>query len=107
MENADVSSSEHSEQGQRLGEAFNRLRSIVELLRGLGFQVIDRFISVDRLRDLTSEMGFPIVRDGADGIRVSYSKRDGLKIWFTNGFEDQENPRRKEVETRLKEAGLI
>ena len=62
---------------------------------------------MERLKDPTAEMGFPVVRDGVDGIRVSYSKRRGLIVWFTNGFEDPEDPKRKEVTEKLKKAGLF
>ncbi len=92
---------------QNLGAEFGRLQNIAAALREIGFRVIDRFISPDMFADPSSEMGFPIVRDGGDGIRASYSKRDGLRIWFTNGFEDPDNPRRKEAEDRLKELGLM
>ncbi len=93
--------------GQKLQEDFNRLQNIAEVLRGMGLRVIDRFITINSLQDPSSEMGFPIVRDRADGIRASYTKREGLIIWFTNGFEDLKDPKRQEVERRLKEAGLI
>ncbi len=73
----------------------------------MGLQVIDNSITVDRLQNPTSEMGFPIAKDGFYGIRASYLKREGLKIWFTNGFEDLKYPKRQEVEKRLKDAGLI
>ena len=94
-------------EGQKLQDDFGRLRNIAEILKGMGLQVIDQSITLDKFRDPAAEMGFPIVRNGANGIRASYSKREGLKIWFTNGFEDPENPKRKEIEERLKEEGLI
>ena len=92
---------------QKLPEVFGRLRNIAEILREMGLKVIDQAIAFNRLRDPVAEMGFPIVRDGVYGIRASYSKREGLQIWFTNGFGDPENPKRREIEKRLKEAGLI
>lgn len=107
MENFESKSLENEEESQKLQEDFNRLQSIAEVLREMGLRVIDNLITIDRLQDPISEMGFPVVRDGADGIRVSYSKRDGLKIWFTNGFEDLNNPKRQEIESRLEEAGLM
>lgn len=91
----------------KIQEDFVRLQNIVEILREMGFRVVNELINIDTLQSPSSEMGFPIVRDGLDGIRVSYSKRRGLRVWFTNGFENPENPRRQEVEKRLREAGLI
>jgi hypothetical protein len=83
---------------------FERLQKIVEVLRGMGFKVTDRLIRLDILRD--GEAGFPIVSDGLDGIRASYTN-NGLEIWFTNGFEHADNPRRQEVESKLREFGLV
>lgn len=91
----------------KLQEDFDRLQRVAKILTELGFTVIDRFISISRLQDPTSEMGFPLVRDGANCIRASYSKQKGLKIWFTNKLENPENSERQEVENRLKSDGLI
>ena len=95
-----------NESEQKLLESFNRLRQIANILREMGFKVIDTMITLDRLKDPTSIAGFPIVRDGADGIRASYTKRRGLIIWFTNGFEDLDNQKRQEVQQRLRKEGL-
>lgn len=91
----------------RLEEDFQRLKSIAEILKEIGLRVVDDLITVDMLQGPGSEVGFPIVRDGLDGIRASYSQRGGLRIWFTNGFENPGDPKRREVEKRLSEAGLI
>ena len=87
-----------------VSEALDKLQRAANILREMGLEVIDRFITEDRL---VSGLPFPIVRDGVDGIRAEYSKRRGLKIWFTNGFEDPNNPKRREIEKRLNEAGSI
>ena len=87
-----------------VSEALDQLRRASDILREIGLNVLDRFITED---SLTSKMPFPIVRDGVDGIRAEYSKREGLKIWFTNGIEDPNNPKRREIEKRLNEAGLM
>lgn len=96
-----------NESEQKLLEAFNRLQRIAGILGEMGFHVVNSVVTLDRLKDPTSEMGFPIVRDGVDGIRASYTKRQGLVIWFTNGFGDLDNPKRKEVEQRLEQEGLM
>lgn len=92
---------------EQLQQDFERLTQIAQILKESGLHVLDRSISMERLKDPTAEMGFPVVRDGVDGIRVSYSKRRGLIVWFTNGFEDPEYPKRKEVTEKLKKAGLF
>ncbi len=92
---------------QLLYEALEKLQRTAEILRDLGFDVIDRFINIDTLSRPTAEAGFPVVNDGAQGIRVSYSQRRGFRIWFTNGFENPDSPRRQEVEERLRAEGLL
>ena len=87
-----------------VSKAFNQLQRAADIMREMGLKVIDRFITKDRL---VNDMPFPIVRDGANGIRATYSKQIGLKIWFTNGFENPNDPKRYEIEKRLKEAGLM
>ncbi len=92
---------------QSLYEALEKLQKTADVLRDLGFDVIDRFINIDTLSRPTAEAGFPIVNDGMQGIRASYSQRRGFKIWFTNGFENPDSPRRQEVEKRLQDEGLL
>jgi len=67
--------------------ALEGLQVIAEFLKSKGFTVIDRFITLEVIKAPTAPMGFPIVSDGLQGIRASYSSRSGLKIWFTDGFE--------------------
>ncbi|MEK7066953.1 MAG: hypothetical protein AAB949_01090 [Patescibacteria group bacterium] len=88
-------------------ENFNRLQKIAECLRELGLKVVDQNISEESLKSLTAKLGFPIARDGLDGIRASYSKTNGLKIWFTNGFENPSDPERQRIARELDERGLI
>ncbi|MDD4477123.1 MAG: hypothetical protein PHY40_03110 [Patescibacteria group bacterium] len=97
----------HESETQKLSEDFNRLQKIIKILREMGLRIVKNPITIDTLYSPTSEIGFPIVRDGANGIRASYSKIDGLKIWFTNGFEEPDDPKRQEIEKRLKKEDLI
>ena len=92
---------------QLLNEALTKLQKTADILRDLGFDVVDRFINIDTLTRPTAEAGFPVVNDGAQGIRVSYSPRRGFRVWFTNGFEKPDNPRRQEVEECLRAEGLL
>ena len=88
-------------------QALERLQKIAEILKEMKLNVIDRAVTLERLLDATAEIGFPIVREGSNGVRASYSKRDGLRIWFTNGFDDPSNLTRQEITKKLKAAGLI
>mgnify|MGYP001598687284 FL=1 len=100
-------SSKSQEEPQKIMEAFDRLQKVSVILKEMGFRVIDRLITLDALKSPTSEAGFPIVRDGRDGIRALYTKRKGLVILFTNGFEDPANQKRQEVTQRLNKEGLL
>lgn len=52
-------------------------------------------------------LGFPVAIYGGDGIRASRNQEDdGFKIWFINSFDDPENPKRKEITTKLIEGGF-
>lgn len=106
MEKSELESVKSNESEQKLLDAFDRLQKVAHILREMGFKVIDDLITLDTLKDPTSMAGFPIVRDGVDGIRASYTNRRGLIIWFTNGFEDPDDPKRQEVTQRLKKEGL-
>lgn len=87
-----------------LQERLKRLEKIVEVLRNLGIKINTRFISENFLKN--NEPDFPISSEGMDGIRISIDPEKGPVVWFTNGFEDEENSRRKEIETALQEVGL-
>ena len=88
---------------QKKEQSFIKLQKIAQILKEMGLRVIDHFISKDCFKE---SIPFPIVRDGADGIRAVY-ERGEIKIFFTNGFEDPKNTRRQEVEIKLKEAGIF
>lgn len=112
MEKIEPKSSEYKNlEAEKIQRDFERLKKIASILKEMGLRVIERSINPSYLRE-SMEMGgvaFPIVRDGIDGIRASYSKREGLKISFTNGFVDLDNLRRKReiIEQKLKEEGLL
>ncbi|BFT94770.1 MAG: hypothetical protein MNSN_07100 [Minisyncoccus archaeiphilus] len=94
-------------ENQEMNESMEKLRDILAVLRELNFRVLNEDMLLESLKEETAKAGFPIVRDGVDGIRVSYSEGNGLRIYFTNGFMDDNHPRRLEVEAKLKEEGLI
>jgi hypothetical protein len=72
IENHKSEFAKSNESEQKLLEGFNRLQRVANILREMGFQVINNMITLEKLKDPTSEMGFPIVRDG---IRASYTNR--------------------------------
>ena len=86
---------------------FAQLEKALSVLREMGFKVCDRFINIDLLRGIRKgdPEEFPLVDDGLNGIRATYH-RDGLVVWFTNGFESPENPQRKEVTQKLRDLGM-
>jgi len=82
--------------------AFEQLLQIAEILRSMGLDVIDRLIK----KEYMHHAGTPLVSDGLDGIRFSYNRVNGLRIWFTNGFENWDDSKRVEVVKKISEAGL-
>ena len=90
-------SAPHVETNEEIDHEWDRLQNLLEYLRSIGLRTRD--ISRDYFDNSTVRKGMPtpIVFNGADGIRMSYEKRRGLMVWFTNGFEDPENETRKKV----------
>lgn len=107
MENFGTQKEAVNPDAEKFQKEFARLQDVARVLRELGLRVIDRAITPERLNDPATAMGFPIVRDGGDGIRASYSRREGLRIWFANVFSDPANLRRQEVESALRGSGLL
>ncbi len=87
---------------EQIKQSFKKLQKIAEVLGEMGFKVIDNVVNIDILIE---NRPFSLVRDGIDGIRATYEK-GRLLVWFTNKFEDPDNPRRQEVVARLKQEGL-
>jgi len=98
---------ENTSEDQELEEVYGRLKDIIEALREMNFRTLDNETLLEMLQDETAGMSFPIVREGANGIRASYSKSKGLKIFFVNKYENPENPERQTVEAVLTEKGLL
>lgn len=96
------------ESNEKFDAAFEKLLRIHSILKEMGFRIWDYAASVDNFRkQWEAETAFPLVLDGGNGIRVSSNKRTGIMaVWFTNSFEEPDNPRRMEVEKRLKAEGL-
>lgn len=85
------------ESNEELDRDWNHLQRLLEYCKSIGLKICD--ISRDYFNNSTVQMGMPtpIVHDGVDGIRMSYDKRRGLLIWFTNKFENPEDETRKKV----------
>lgn len=87
----------YKESNEGVDQDWSHLQRLLEYCRSIGLRTCD--ISRDYFNNSTVQMGMPtpIVHDGTDGIRMSYDKRRGLLIWFTNGFDDPEDETRKRV----------
>ena len=74
---------------------FARFEKFWNSLKEKGFDMFDLKIVKENL-----ECGkpVPVVHDGIDGARAYYRKSTGIKIWYTNSFENPDNPKRKEIE---------
>ena len=99
-----MSGSNESLKNPEIHVTLEKLRQIAESLRSLGFTINERVISYDELSQPTASAGFPI--EVERNIRASYSRDRGLRIWFTNEFQEPSHPKRLEVIQKLKEQGL-
>jgi len=88
--------------------AFQQLQKIAAILAEMGLNVRSYINDSDEIKlEWMRDTAFPVALDGCDGIRASRNRKDdGFIIWFTNGFENPENPQRQEITTKLKEAGF-
>ena len=86
----------HSNEG--FDQDWDRLQQLLKYLTSLGLAV--HSISRDYFDDFVVGQGMPtpIAGRGGDGIRMSYEKRRGLLVWFTNEFENPEDETRKNVQ---------
>jgi predicted aspartyl protease len=97
------------ERGPRLSfeQAYAELQQILDLLANMDLQIVEFGRDEDIIRrQWEDKYPFPIVRDGADGIRVKRERDGHFKVWFTNGFEKPEDPQRVEIVQKLTTAGF-
>src|SRR3990167_3971957 len=92
---------------QEFKQAFGQLQEIITVLSEMGMRIpeychSEKFVK----KQWDAKLDFPIARDGSDGIRISRSKTGGFKVWFTNGFENADNEKRKEITEKLREKGF-
>jgi hypothetical protein len=96
--------SNNVEQNEKPKLGLEQLPKVVEYLQSLGLRSAIHDIEDAKQYLQTFGHSLPLVRDGVDGIRADYDKRrDELKIWFTNGYEDPENEQRQEIKNWIKE----
>ncbi len=88
--------------------ALRKLQRICEILKEMGYSLYEENIKAEFLdpRSNMAWIGFPIASEGLDGIRCSNDKYRGLIIWFTNGFEKRDDPRRQEIVKRIQAENL-
>jgi hypothetical protein len=99
------SNREFSPESQKFESEFRQLGVIKEVLSTCGLDVCkypDKIIQ----RQFEERNTFPIANDGAQGIRVTRNREGVLTVFFTNGFEDPRNEKRKEVTNILHERGI-
>lgn len=97
---------EKKETKENLG--LEQLPKVLDFLRSLGMEIAVR--DIERAKEYLLDIGesLPLVRDGLDGIRAGYNKRkDILKIWFTNSFQNPDNEKRKIVEKWISDNFIV
>ena len=90
---------------EKYEEDFKQLRKVLDIIKSIGLTPTGYS---DEIIQNQWDMGntFPIVREGADGIRVTRSRRGGITVSFTNGFENPKDPKRMEVTEELRKSGI-
>lgn len=93
------------EMAEKYATNYQQLKEIWSILQELGLTPTNYPAEVVQNQ---WDMGctFPIANEGAQGIRITRSRRGGLTVSFTNGFEDSKNPKRVEVTEKLREKGF-
>jgi len=94
-----------TEQVEKPKMSLGKLRVIMDYLESINMEATPYMRDVDAVtKSLLDGKPVPLVIDGLNGIRVSYDKStDQLKVWFTKGFENPDEPIRKKVEQWIKE----
>lgn len=85
-----------------------QLPKVLDFLRSLGMKIAIN--DIERANQYLLDVGesLPLVRDGLDGIRASYYKRKNiLSVWFTNGFEDPNDEKRKIIEKWISDNFIV
>jgi hypothetical protein len=99
------SNRELSLEGQKFESEFHQLGVIKEVLLTCGLDVCKYSDEIIQ-RQFEERYTFPIVNDGAQGIRITRDRKGDLTVSFTNSFEDPRNEKRKEVTKILRERGI-
>ncbi|MSU75075.1 MAG: hypothetical protein EXS55_00970 [Candidatus Magasanikbacteria bacterium] len=83
------------------------LRKIGEVLRGLGFSIVEQNIEKKFLLTEAAALGIPLVEQGSQGIRFVYRKTRGdLKVFFCNSFAHPDSADRVRVVEAINKAQL-
>ncbi len=89
-----------------------QLKELWEILKEKEFNISGRIRKMDMMpfemieEDLRRNIPIPLVQlFGGSGLRASYDRRDGIKIWFTNSFAESNDFRqaKEEIETLWEE----
>ncbi len=75
-----------------------QLRRLWETLRDKKFDIAGKMMEMDMMpfemieEDLRRDIPIPMVNSfGGSGLRVSFDRKDGIKIWFTNSFGESKD----------------
>jgi hypothetical protein len=57
-------------------------------------------------QDWEKKYAFPVAREGLDGVRAKRMPNGNFRVFFTNGFEDPNDPKRMEITEKLRVEGF-
>lgn len=93
------------EQKEKPKMALDRLKTIFGILDSIKLEGNSYMREEEAVKkSLLKGSVVPVTTEGDNGVRLSYNQElDMLKVLFTRGFKDKDNPKRKELEELLKQ----
>ena len=95
-------------------KAYAKVLQVANILKQMGYTLCESLLDHDKMHDsFIRKNPFPLIREGANGIRCSINfvhftdpGYGELIVWYTNGFEGEDNPKRLAVQEKLVAEGL-
>jgi hypothetical protein len=90
-----------------LDAEFDRLKGIIGVLKNMGFTVIaDSVVKEDLMEP---DFDIALIKEGSEGMHVSFNSKTGLCIHFVNEWVDLNNPKNitpHRIKDQVKKQGL-
>lgn len=88
-------------------EGYKQLQIALDIIQTLNLTVPNYCHQPETIqKNWKAHTPFPIAREGVDGIRATFKRDGSLRIFFTNGFDNPEDPKRKTLAEKLRSEGF-